>query len=187
MFQHGLIIYNYITFYFLYLSIIPIWDHPRHRSARGCGALRGSGATLDFNAFSTLTEHPTWSSRNGCETVVDLAWITMEHMWNKYGTYKHIWWTRVIDGICLLFSHNFQINPNQDVSKPNFFSIFWGAEDPSPAFQVWYTMAPWSGFCCACLRGSWPMWLVPWCRHGRPECCSPKKIDLRQIHLTYLL
>ena len=124
MFQHGLIIYNYITFYFLYLSIIPIWDHPRHRSARGCGALRGSGATLDFNAFSTLTEHPTWSSRNGCETVVDLAWITMEHMWNKYGTYKHIWWTRVIDGICLLFSHNFQINPNQDVSKPSFFSFF---------------------------------------------------------------
>ncbi|CAL1158893.1 unnamed protein product [Cladocopium goreaui] len=54
MFQHGLIIYNYITFYFLYLSIIPIWDHPRHRSARGCGALRGSGATLDFNAFSVV-------------------------------------------------------------------------------------------------------------------------------------
>ena len=48
----------------------------------------------------------------------------VEHMWNKYGTYKHIWWTRVIDGICLLFSHNFQINPNQDVSKPSFFSFF---------------------------------------------------------------
>ena len=48
----------------------------------------------------------------------------VEHMWNKYGTYKHIWWTIVIDGICLLFSHNFQINPNQDVSKPRFFFIF---------------------------------------------------------------
>lgn len=71
----------------------------------------------------------------------------------------------------------------------NVFSMFWGAEDPSPAFQVWYTMVPWSGFCCACLRGSWPMWLVPWC-HGRPECCStvaPKRwIFVKSIYITYL-